>query len=200
MPVPSAALRPRPYLEAPTRHLQGLDGQPVPPLAGRNRVHWRDSNMIRGAPQISSDLFGEALDHDAPAHAQRGVPVVHFEGEPGLWDEVELGTWSGAEHDDPALHRVVDRKDLGLALGVEGDPAQVAGSKQKKAFIGRQHLDRLIRWHASVHAYRMNRELIRSSSKRPVQIGTFGTRRGAVGFRTLKWWGGPPASRRPTSF
>ena len=187
MPVPSAALRPRPYLEAPTRHLQGLDGQPVPPLAGRNRMHRRDSNMIRGAPQIPGDLFGEAFDHDAPAYAQLGVPVVHFEGEPGLWDKVELRTRSGAENHDLALHRVVDRKDLGLAFDAERDPAQVARSKQKIAFIRRQHLDRLIQCHAPVHPYRMHREVIRSRCKRPAQIGTFGTCRGAVGFRTLKW-------------
>ena len=180
MPVPSAALRPRPYLEAPTRHLQGLDGQPVPPLAGRNRMHRRDSNMIRGAPQIPGDLFGEAFDQDAPAYAQLGVPVVHFESDPSLWDKVDLGTRRGAEHHDPALHRVVDRKDLRLALDVEGDPAEVARSKQKKAFIRRQHLDRLIRCPASVHPYRMNRAVIRSSCKRPLQIGTFGTSHDAV--------------------
>jgi hypothetical protein len=187
MPVPSAALQPRPHLEAPTRHLQGPDGQPMPALAGRDRMHWRFSKMLRGPPQIPGDLFGEAFDHDAPAYAQLGVPVVHFEGEPGLWDKVELRTRSGAENHDLALHRVVDRKDLRLALDVERDPAQVARSKQKIAFIRRQHLDRLIQCHAPVHAYRMHREVIRSRCKRPAQIGTFGTRRGAVGFRTLKW-------------
>src|SRR5450759_1099320 len=136
-------------------------------------MHWRYSNMIRGAPQISGDLFGVALDHDAPAYSQLGVPVVHFEGEPGRWDEVELGTRSGAEHHDPALHRVVDRKDLGLALDVERDPAQVARSKQKKAFIRRQFLDRLIGSQTSLHPYRMSRDVGRSSSERPVRIGTF---------------------------
>ena len=188
MPVLSAALRARPHLEAPTRHLRGPDGQPVPALAGRNRMHWRFSNMLRGPPQISSDIFGEAFDHDAPAYAQLGVPVVHFEGEPSLWDKVELGTRSGAEHHDPALHRVVDRKDLRLALYVERDPAQVARSKQKNAFIRRQRLDRLIWCYASVHPYRMNREVIRSRCKRPAQIGTFGTCRDAVGLTALDAW------------
>jgi len=136
-PVASAALRPSPHLEAATRHLQGLDGQPVPALARRNRMHWRFSNMLCGPPQISGDLFGEALDDDAPTNAQLGIPVVHLEGEPGLWGMIELGARGGAEHDDPALHRVVDRKDLGLTFDAERDPAQVARFEQKKAFICR---------------------------------------------------------------
>ena len=158
MPVPSAALRPRPHLEAPTRHLRGPDGQPVPALAGRNRMHWRSSNMLRGPPQISGDLLGEAFDHDAPANAQLGVPIVDLEGEPSLWDKVEFRTRSGAEHHDPALHRVVDGKDLRLALYVERDPAQIARSKQNKAFLRRKRLDRLIWCHTCVHPYRMSRE------------------------------------------
>lgn len=151
MPVLSAALRARPHLEAPTRHLRWPDGQPVPALAGRNRTHWRFSNMLRGPPQISGDIFGEAFDHDAPAYAELWVPVVHFEGEPSLCDKVQLGARSGAEHHDTALHRVIDRKNLRLALHVKRDPTQVARSKQKFALIRRQRLDRLIWCYASVH-------------------------------------------------
>lgn len=179
MPVLSAALRARPDLEAPTRHLRWPDGQPVPALTGRNRVHWHFSNMLRGPPQISGDIFGEAFDHDAPAYAELRVPVVHFEGEPSLCDKVQLGARSGTEHHDTALHRVVDRKDLRLALHVESDPTQLARSKQKFALIRRQRLDRLI-WCASVHPYRMTRHVIQSRCKRPAQIGTFGNCRDAV--------------------
>lgn len=163
MPVPSAALGPCSNLEAPTRHLRGLDGKPLPTLAGRNRMHRRLSNMLRGPPQVLSDVFREALDHDAPAYAQLRVPVVDFEGDPGLWGKVELGPRSGAEHHDLALHRVVDWKDLGLAAYVEGDAAKVARFKQTKAFIRREHFHRLIRCGASIHPYRMTSEVVRSS-------------------------------------
>ena len=190
MPVLGAALRAGPHLEAPARHLRWPDGQPVPALAWRNRMHWRFSNMLRGSPQISGDILGEAFNHDAPAYAELWVPVVHFEGEPGLRDTVQLGTRSGAEHHDPALHRVVDRKDLGLALHVKRYPTQVARSKQKFAFIRRQRLDRLICCYASVHPYRMNRDVIQSRCKRPAQIGTFGNCRDAVGLTALDAWMG----------
>ena len=185
MPVLSAALRARPHLEAPTRNFRWPDGQPVPALAGRHRMHWRFSNMLRGPAQISGDIFGEAFDDDAPAYAELWVPVVHFEGKPSLCDKVQLGTGSGAEHHDPALHRVIDRKDLRLALYVERNPTQFARFKQKFALMRRQRFERLIWCHASIHPYRMNREEIRSRCERPAQIGTFGNVAMPFGLTTL---------------
>ena len=91
-----APLRPRPHLEAPTRHLRGPYGQPVPALAGRNRMHRPFSNMLRGPPQISGDLLGEALDHGAPAYAQLGVPtestVLYVMGPPCRFGTVGRAT------------------------------------------------------------------------------------------------------------
>lgn len=111
--------------------------------------------MLGCASQIPGDLFGAALDDDTPANAQFGVPIVHFERNPGLRDRVELDTRSGAEHDDSAFHGIVDRKDLRLTTNLERYPAQVARSEQKQAFIWREYLDRLIRQRFPAHSHSM---------------------------------------------
>jgi hypothetical protein len=89
----------------------------------------RFSNVLGGPTQASGDIFRKALDDDAPTYAQLGIPFVNFEGEFRLWDEVELGSRTGAEDDNPAFHRVIDWKDLRLVLDVERYAAQVVRPK-----------------------------------------------------------------------
>ena len=97
----------------------------MPALAGRHRMHQRLSNMLRGPPLILRHVFSEAFDHDAPPDPQLPVPIVHFEGELGLGDVVELGARSRAEHHDLTFHRVVDWKDLWLPFDTERHPTEV---------------------------------------------------------------------------
>lgn len=119
----------------------------MPPLTGGGGMHGHPAKMLGYPTWIGRDLFGAAFGHHAPAHASLGVPAVDFKCDRCLGRRMQLGTDTCPEHDDPAIHAVVDWEDLDLSLEVERDPAHVARLEEGTTVVLCENLRRIVECH-----------------------------------------------------
>lgn len=119
----------------------------MPPVTGCGGMHGHPAKMLRYPTWIGCDLFGAAFGHHAPADARLGVPTIYFKCDRCLGHRIQLGTRTGPEHDNPAIHAVVDRENLDLAPEVKRDPAHLARPEEGKTFVLCQNLRRIVECH-----------------------------------------------------
>src|ERR1700722_4636925 len=100
------------------------------PLAG---CPWRRTAELGSGDHFSASLgvqlLGYTFDHNAPSGPVDEVDVIHFEGDVGAVDGIDLRPRAGAVDDRLAVESEVDREDQGIVTDYHRNPAYGLGGQ-----------------------------------------------------------------------